>query len=105
VLEMQCHKTMQCATSSTGEFLHCYFCTSRFSICQRSHSMERDDIKQGVHYTPVGVHEYSVVEMVVTLKEPPIRERFPKLREMLPWGRRRRVGDDEFLDTDWWDSD
>lgn len=51
----------------------------RFSILrghhERSHSMERNDIEEGVHYMPVGMQTYCVVEMVeeggqVTFKVP-----------------------------------
>ncbi|KAI9566219.1 hypothetical protein HD554DRAFT_2329841 [Boletus coccyginus] len=53
------------------------------------HSMERNDIKQGVHYIPVCMHEYRAVEMVeecgqVTFKEPPFEERW--LCDMISWG-------------------
>lgn len=44
-------------------------------IFVNSHGMERCDIKQGVHYMLVGMHEYCAVEMVeqdgqVTCRKP-----------------------------------
>lgn len=51
------------------------FCTCRLNALRGSHGMERDDIKQGEHYMPVGMCESCTVEMVeeggqVTFRDP-----------------------------------